>query len=233
MSELSIDVWSDIACPWCYVGKRRLEAALQRFSGRHTPKVTWHAFELNPSAPRQSEPGNHAERLAKKYGMSLAQAEQRTAHLKQLAQADGLNLDFERMRPANTFDAHRLVRLGLEHGRQTEVKERLLNAYFSEGAALGERDTLVRLGAEAGLDTDVVSAALASDTYVREVRADEKDARDLGIQGVPFFVFAKRYAVSGAQPVDLLLSALQQADTDLQENPDAFAEGAVCGPDGC
>jgi predicted DsbA family dithiol-disulfide isomerase len=233
MSELSIDVWSDIACPWCYVGKRRLEAALERFSGQHTPKVTYHAFELNPGAPRQSEAGNHAERLAKKYGMSPAQAEQRTAHLKQLAQADGLNLDFERMRPANTFDAHRLVRLGLEHGRQGEVKERLLKAYFSEGAALGDRETLVRLGTEAGLDPDVVSATLASDTYVRDVRADETDARDLGIQGVPFFVFAKRYAVSGAQPVDLLLSALQQADADLQENPDAFAEGAACGPDGC
>ncbi|HWZ89519.1 MAG TPA: DsbA family oxidoreductase [Polyangiaceae bacterium] len=236
MTKLQVDIWSDIACPWCFVGKRRLEAALERLPEpeREQVAVVWHAFELDPGAPRERERGvSHAERLAKKYGMSIEQAQARTASLVQLAKADGLDFDFEHIRPGNTFDAHRLVHLAAERGLQDAVKERFLLGYLSEGQAIGDRAVLARLATEARLAPEEVSAVLESDRYAAEVRADEEQARELGIQGVPFFVFDQRLAVSGAQPVDLLLQALKQAFAHRVAQPAAFAEGAVCGPEGC
>jgi predicted DsbA family dithiol-disulfide isomerase len=233
MKQLPIDIWSDIACPWCYVGKRRLEKALGDFAHKDSVVIHWRAFELNPSAPRAIEEGRHVERLAKKYGMSVAQAEKRTAQLCEVAKADGLDFDFEHIRPGNTFDAHRVVHLGGERGVQDAVKERLLRGYLVEGEAIGEREVLVRLAAEAGLDAEDVRATLASDTYAREVRADEQQAAQLGINGVPFFVLGGRYAVSGAQPAELLLRALTQAYTELVQPLTTIGEGDACGPDGC
>jgi predicted DsbA family dithiol-disulfide isomerase len=238
MKQLSIDIWSDIACPWCYVGKRRLEKALEEFEHKDSVAINWHSFELNPSAPRAIDEGPHAERLAKKYGMSLSQAEARIAHLRDVAKADGLDFDFEHIRPGNTFDAHRVVHLGAEQGLQGAVKERLLRGYLSEGEAIGEPDVLVRLAAEAGLDAEQVSATLASNAYADEVRADERQAAQLGINGVPFFVLGGRYAVSGAQPAEVLVRALRQAYTELVQpfelvSNGAAADGEACGPDGC
>jgi predicted DsbA family dithiol-disulfide isomerase len=233
MDTLPIDIWSDIACPWCYVGKRRLEKALEAFPHKDSVVIHWHAFELDPSAPKRIE-GNHAERLAKKYGMSVAQAEKRIAQLCDVALADGLDFDFEHIQSGNTFDAHRVVRLAAEHGLQGRMKERLLHAYFTENAAIGEPEVLVRLAAETGLDADEVSAMLASDTYTADVREDEQQAARLGINGVPFFVLGGRYAVSGAQPPELLLKALTQAHAELLQQPlQTIAEGEACGPDGC
>jgi predicted DsbA family dithiol-disulfide isomerase len=236
MTKLQVDIWSDIACPWCFVGKRRLEAALERLPERerNQVEVVWHAFELDPDAPRERERGvSQAERLSKKYGMSLAQAQARITSLVELAKADGLDFDFEHIRPGNTFDAHRLLHLASERGLQGAVKERFLLGYMSEGQAIGDRAVLKRLATEAGLAPEEVSAVLEGDRYALEVRADEEQARELGIQGVPFFVFDQRLAVSGAQPADLLLQALKQAFADRVAQPAAFAEGAVCGPDGC
>jgi predicted DsbA family dithiol-disulfide isomerase len=234
MAHLHVDVWSDIACPWCYVGKRRLEAALKQFPERDTVHVRWHSFELNPGAPRRSEgPGNYADRLAKKYGMSVQQAEARIQQLTDLARADGISMDFQRIQPGNTFDAHRVVHLAAEQGRQDEMKERFLRGYLCEGEAIGEPEVLVRLAMEIGLDEEQVRAALSSDSYAREVRADQAQAREIGVQGVPFFVLGGRFAVSGAQPVELLLRALQQTQQELAQKPQELAEGAVCGPDGC
>ena len=230
---LAIDIWSDIACPWCYVGKRRLEAALAQYPERASVEIKWHAFELNPAAPRVSNDGAYAERLAKKYGMSLRDAEARIGHLTDLAQKDGLAFDFDHIRPGNTFDAHRVVHLGAVRGREGAVKERLLQGYLCEGAAIGERDVLVRLGEEAGLDPEEVRATLASNDFADEVRADEAQARELGISGVPFFVLGGRYAVSGAQPVEVFSKALAQAHAELARQPVEFGEGAACGPDGC
>ena len=234
MAHLHVDVWSDIACPWCYVGKRRLEAALKQFPERESVHVRWHAFELNPSAPRRIEAaGSYAERLSKKYGTSVREAEARLAQLTELAGAEGIPMDFRRIRPGNTFDAHRLVQLAAERGRQDEMKERFLRGYLCEGEAIGEPEVLVRLAAEIGLDEEQVRATLSSDSFAREVRADQEQAREIGIQGVPFFVLGGRYAVSGAQPVELLLRALTQTQGELAPQPEQFAEGAACGPDGC
>ncbi len=234
MSKLRIDIWSDIACPWCFVGKRRLEAALERFAHAGEVEVVWRAFELDSSAPRTLDTTlSHAERLAKKYGMTVAQAQSRTEQLKDTARAAGIEFDFDHIRPGNTFDAHRLVHLGGELGMQGAVKERFLTAYLSQGEAIGDPHVLQRLAVEAGLPAAEVERVLASDAYAAEVRGDEQQARELGINGVPFFVFDERLAASGAQPVEVLLGALNQAWQTRAPEPVAFAEGAVCGPDGC
>jgi predicted DsbA family dithiol-disulfide isomerase len=235
MKKLRVDVWSDIACPWCYVGKRRLEAALARFPHRDSVEVTWRAFELDPSAKRVLDTDvSYAERVAKKYGTPVARAEAMIRQMTDVAAADGLSFHFEKIRLGNTFDAHRVLHLAAERGVQDAVKERLLRAYMMEGEAIGEPEVLVRLASEAGLDPDEVRKVLASDTYAREVRADEAEARAIGVTGVPFFAFGGRYGVSGAQPAEPLLRVLQQAWDEAAEEPDeAFAEGAVCGPAGC
>ncbi|AUX22550.1 DSBA oxidoreductase [Sorangium cellulosum] len=235
MKALRIDIWSDIACPWCYVGKRRLEAALARFPHRDAVEVVWRAFELDPAAPRVREPGvSYAERLARKYGTSVARAEEMIRTMTEVAAADGLTFRFDRVRPGNTFDAHRVLHLAAVRGAQDAVKERFLRGYMTEGEPIGEPEALVRLAADAGLDPDEVAAALASDAHAAEVRADEEEARSLGIGGVPFFVLGGRYAVSGAQPAEVLHDALTRAWADATATSAAEAgEGAVCGPDGC
>lgn len=234
MKKLRIDVWSDIACPWCHVGKRRLEGALARFPHRDAVEVVWRAFELDPTAPRVIDLSvSYAARLAKKYGSSVADAEGMIERMTDVARRDGLDFHFERIRPGNTFDAHRVLHLAAERGRQDAVKERFFRAYLSEGEAIGEPEVLVRLAAEAGLDPDEVRSTLASDAHASDVRAEEDEARELGIRGVPFFVLGGRYAVSGAQPEDLLLRALAQAWSELEDEPPAIEEGAACGPEGC
>lgn len=236
MTKLTVDAWSDIACPWCSIGKRRLEMALERFPHRDHVTVVWHAFELDPSAPkdRSASPSAvpHAKRLADKYGTSLAQAEAMIARVADTAKADGLDFRFDILREGNTFDAHRLVHLGKVLGLQGKVKERLFRAYFSEGERMGDTETLVRLGSECGLDAERVRAMLASDEFAADVRADEDAARQLGITGVPFFVLGARYAVSGAQPAQVMLQALERAWTDVAGAVSSPAEGATCGPEG-
>jgi predicted DsbA family dithiol-disulfide isomerase len=227
MTKLQIDIWSDIACPWCYVGKRRLEAALARFA--QPVEIHWRAFELDPSAPRLRE-GSYPDRLARKYGTSAPQAQVMIDRMTQTAAADGLEFRFDRIRPGNTFDAHRLVHLGGERGIQDAVKERLLRGYLTEGRAIGDPAELLELACEAGLDATEAKAVLDSDRYAAEVRADEAEARELGISGVPFFVIGGRLGVSGAQSAEVLLGALREAAPAPLE---VFADGATCGPDGC
>jgi predicted DsbA family dithiol-disulfide isomerase len=232
--RLSVDVWSDIACPWCYVGKRRLEAALQAFPHRAHVDVVWRAFELDPSAPRERPAeGPYAERLAKKYGSSVPEAEGMITRMIGVARDEGLDFRFDKIRPGNTFDAHRLLHLAGERGLQDATKERFLLGYMTEGAPIGDPETLTRLASEAGLDADEIRATLATDAYAREVRAEEADAAELGIRGVPFFVIGRKYAVSGAQPREVLLGALTKAWEEVAQKPVMFGEGAVCGPDGC
>ncbi len=234
MKTLRVDVWSDIACPWCYVGKRRLERALSEFAERDAVSVVWRAFELDPSAPRAlGSPTPYAARLARKYGTSLPQAQAMIERMVQVGAVDGIAFDFETIRPGNTFDAHRVLHLARDLGLQDELKERYLRGYLSEGRAIADHQVLASLAAEVGLDPERVAALLASEDFAADVRADEEQARKHGIQGVPFFVFAERYAVSGAQPAELLGQVLERAWTELEAEPEAFAEGAACGPDGC
>jgi predicted DsbA family dithiol-disulfide isomerase len=233
MTPLRVDIWSDIACPWCYVGKRRFEQALAQFAGRDAVQLRWHSFQLDPSAPARVPEARQPERLAKKYGMSLQAAEQRMAHLSQLAQAEGIRFDFDQLKPGNTFDAHRVLHLAEAHGKQDAVKERFLQGYLCEGEAIGEREVVARLAREAGLHADEVEATLASNAYADEVRADQAQAAALGIHGVPFFVLGERYGISGAQPTELLAQALKKAGEELAAATPELLEGASCGPDGC
>jgi len=176
MQTLRIDVWSDIACPWCYVGKRRLEAALAEFPHRDAVALVWRAFELDPSAPRDlGATPPYAARLARKYGSSVAEAQQMIERMTATAAVDGLDFHFERIRPGNTFDAHRLLHLAHERGLQDALKERLFRAYLGDGEPIGDPATLVRLAGEVGLDTGEAAAVLAGDAYAREVRADEEE----------------------------------------------------------
>jgi predicted DsbA family dithiol-disulfide isomerase len=235
VAKLRIDIWSDIACPWCYIGKRHLEQALDRFAHKADVDIVWRAFELDPSAPRiRDSSQTYAERIARKYGTQPQQAQLRIDQMVATAAKDGLEFRFDRIRPGNTFDAHRLLHLAHERGVQDAVKERLLRAYMTEGQAIGDPEALLALAREAGLDEQEARDVLDGDRYTAEVRADEALAHKLGISGVPFFVLDGRLGVSGAQPAEVLLGALDKAWSELAKPElDAYAEGATCGPDGC
>jgi len=207
---MKLELWLDVVCPWCYLGKRRLEEALRRFDHRDEIELTLRSFELDPTAPPRSE-GTVAEMLARKYGSSPDEVRARQAQLVALGAEAGIDFRFDDAQHGNTFDAHRLIHLGAEHGLQAEVAERLMRGYFGEGLALGDREALVAAVAEAGLDADTARAMLAGQEYVSAVRADEQRGAALGISGVPFLVLDDRYGVSGAQPAEAFLQALHTA----------------------
>lgn len=207
---MKVEVWSDVVCPFCYIGKRRFEAALQRFPEGDEVEVHWRSFELDPSVPpEQTEP--LVDHLADKYGISHADAEAFQAQMTEMAAGEGLTFRLDRARPGNTFDAHRLIKLGGDRDREEAVAERLMAAYLTEGEPIGDPDTLVRLAAEAGLDRDEAAAVLDGDDYADAVRSDEAEARSLGIDGVPFFVLDRTYGIAGAQPSDKLADGLEKA----------------------
>ena len=203
-------MWSDIACPWCYIGKRRLEAALGEFEGAEEVHLRWHSFELDPSAPAAYE-GEHVDRIAAKYGRTREEIAASLESMREMAAAEGLELNFELIRAGNTFDGHRLLQLAGEHGLQSEMKERLMHAYFSEGALVSDREVLRRLAGEAGLPADAMEDLLAGEAYGEQVREDEHTAHRLGIDAVPFFIIDRRLAVRGALDAPQLLVALRQA----------------------
>jgi predicted DsbA family dithiol-disulfide isomerase len=208
MAPLTVEIWSDVVCPWCYIGKRRFEAALTEFP--HEVETVWRSFELDPGAPATRE-HTATEHLAAKYGMSLEQAQASHAQMTELAAQEGLEYHFDTARGGNSFDAHRLIHFAAVHGKQAEAQERVMRAYFTEGVAIADREALVALAADLGLDPDEARAVLESDAYADAVRADERLAQRIGIHGVPFFVLGRRYGVSGAQPAEILVKALEQA----------------------
>ena len=232
---MRVDIWSDVVCPWCYVGKRRFETALAGFEHRDDVTVTWHSFELDPGASKQPAGGSHVQQLAAKFGRSEAQAQKMLDSMTETAAVEGLDFHFERVQGGNTFDAHRLIHLGAERGIQDAVKERFMRANFTDGRAISDHATLTELAVEAGLDRAEVEQTLASDAYAADVRSDEQNASQLGISGVPFFVIDQKYGISGAQPAEVLQSALTQAwnerspITVLAGAPDAEScEGDAC-----
>jgi predicted DsbA family dithiol-disulfide isomerase len=206
---VEVEIWSDVACPWCYIGKRRFEAALAEFEHRDDVNVRWRSFELDPEAPHERG-GDRAENLARKYGMTLEQARAAEQQLTEVAAGEGLAFRFDIARSGNTFDAHRLVHLAEEHDLQDAMKERLLRAYFTEGELMSDHDTLVRLATDVGLDEQEVRDVLAGDRYARDVRDDERTASELGISAVPTFVLDRRLGAAGAQPPDALLELLRE-----------------------
>jgi predicted DsbA family dithiol-disulfide isomerase len=206
---VDIEIWSDIACPWCYVGKRRFEAALAAFEHRDDVTVTWRSFELDPSAPAQRSVDS-ATHLAEKYGMSRDEALARQRSLAEVAAGDGLDMRADLVRGANTFDAHRLVQLAKANDVQDVMKERLMRAYHTEGESIGDTDTLVRLAVEVGLPEDDVRDVLAGERYATDVREDERTAVALGINAVPFFVVDRRMGAAGAHPAAALGELLRR-----------------------
>jgi predicted DsbA family dithiol-disulfide isomerase len=228
---VNVEIWSDIACPWCYVGKRRFEAALENFEHRDEVNVTWRSFELDPGAPAEVE-GERAAALAAKYGVSVQRAREMEQSMTDTAAADGLEFRFDQARSGNTFDAHRLVHLAETHGKQDAMKERLFAAYLSEGELVSDHQTLRKLATDIGLPEDEVIDTLAGDRFADDVRGDERTGSQLGITGVPFFVIDRAMGASGAQPAEVLLDFLQQG-WDARPPLAVVADGATCGPDGC
>lgn len=230
--SLTLDVWSDIACPWCYVGKRRLEDALKSYGDKTDEDVSlrWRSFQLDSRAPAEYDEGvRYVQRLARKYGRSETEAQGMIDSMQATAQKEGLDFDFVSIRAGNTFDAHRLLHFALENGAQDAMKERLFSAYLCEGALMSDVETLVRCAQDVGLEAAEARSVLASDKYASAVRDDQATAAQIGVRGVPFFVVAERFGLSGAQPPSRILEVLLQASRE--QEPQSISEGAVCSAD--
>ncbi|MBB6571106.1 DsbA family oxidoreductase [Kribbella sandramycini] len=238
---MRIDVWSDVVCPFCYIGKRRLEQALAE-SG-DSAEIVWHSFQLDPSSSND-DPRDLPTRLGEKYGRDRAWGVQANEQVTLAAAEVGLEYHLEDAKSANTLDAHRLLHLALEvqtsgelpAGTQSQLKERLLKAYFVDGLPVGDADTLTTLAVEVGLPADRVAEVLAGTDYADDVAADQAQALAYGANGVPFFVIDQKYGVSGAQPLEVFQEALRRANADrkpvtLITAPNS--DDTTCGPDGC
>ncbi len=205
---IKINIWSDINCPFCYIGKRHLEAALEQFKGDEVV-IEWKSFELDPAAnPPKGARGE--ELLARKYGRDIQWAREMNANMTVMAQKAGLHFQLDKLVPANSFNAHRIIHLAKKSGKQDEMKEALLRANFVEGKDIADHETLVTIASSIGLSESDARRVLDSDEFASEVRQDEKEARDLRISGVPFFVFNQKYAASGAQPPEAFLEILSK-----------------------
>jgi predicted DsbA family dithiol-disulfide isomerase len=212
---MQVEIWSDPVCPWCYLGKRRFERALEAFDHRDEVTVVYRSFELDPSAP----PGATSptvERLADKYGMTAGQADDAQRQMEQRAAQDGLEFRMDSLRSGNTRDAHRLLHLAKAHGVQAELAERLHRAYFTEQASIFDHSSLTELAVQAGLDRDDVIRVLGSQEYGDAVDTDEAMAQALGVNGVPLFVIDRRYGISGAQPPEVITGVLDRAWAEAQ-----------------
>ncbi|MGI8686849.1 MAG: DsbA family oxidoreductase [Acidimicrobiales bacterium] len=233
---MRVEIWSDVVCPWCYIGKRRFEAALARFPHADEVNVVWRSFELDPSA--SSSDIDLVGHLAAKYGVSRDEAEAMNERVTRIADDEGLAFRLDIARRGRTFDAHRLIHLAADRGLQDAMKEALLAAYQTQGEPIADHAALTRAATAVGLDEAEVAEVLAGDAYAGAVRADEREARDLGVRSVPFFVFDRRYGVSGAHPADVLLDVLRQAwdersPVQVLAGGTDVTSGDACGPDGC
>lgn len=215
-TTIKVDIWSDIACPWCFIGKRRFEDALMRLRSSgfdHTVEVEYHSFELAPDTPVDFE-GSEVDFLAKHKGMPADQVQRMLTQVTEIAESVGLHYDFDRLQHTKTLKAHELLHFAKTQGRQLAMKERLLEAYFEQGKHVGRVDELVDLAAEVGLDRGETRHALESGEFAPDVEADFAQAAAYGIQGVPFFVVNSRYGISGAQDPAVFVDVLQQAAAD-------------------
>jgi predicted DsbA family dithiol-disulfide isomerase len=228
MQPMTIEIWSDVACPWCYIGKRRFEKALSSFSHSDDVQVIWRSFQLEPDAPPTSSE-NVYDMLSRKYHVSRDQAVAMNNRVASVAATEGLDFQLDRINCGNTFDAHRLIHLAAAHDMQEKAKERLLHAYFVEGLAVGDHDTLAAIASELGLPNDEVQRMLEGDDYAGDVRADLRRGAAFGIQGVPFFVIDERYGISGAQPAEVFLDALRRVWSE--SHPLTIVGSAESGPD--
>ncbi|MEK4436141.1 DsbA family oxidoreductase [Paenibacillus sp. FSL K6-2862] len=208
---MKIEVWSDYVCPFCYIGKRRLESALEQFAHPNEVVIEYKSFELNPQASMYSGKNMH-QKLSEKYGMSIEQAKKANAELGQQAAMMGLVYNFDQMKPTNTFDAHRLTQYAKSVGKDMELSEKLFYSYYTDAKLISDHDTLADIAESIGMNRDESMTVLhVQSKYANEVRSDESTAKQLGITGAPFFVIDRKYAISGAQPTEVFIKALNQA----------------------
>lgn len=228
---VTVDVWSDIVCPFCYIGKRNLEKALEITGLSKSTNIIWHSFELAPDAVTDPKVSIY-EALGKRKGWNLDQSKLIHKQMEQRALESGLVYNFDRTIAANSFRAHRLLHLALKRGVQSEAKEVLLKAYFTDGMNIDDENTLIQLGTSIGLIDAEIREALLNESTALEVRKDIDAARALGINGVPFFVFNQKYAISGAQPVDVFVQALTKVSEEFRSDNLSSDEIDSCGVDG-
>ncbi len=235
VNKMKVEIWSDIMCPFCYIGKRKFETALAQFPQKDRISIEWKSFQLAPDI--KTEPGkNINDFLAAHKGISIEQARQMNDQVTQMAKQSGLTYHFDKSVVANSFNAHRFAHFAKHHGRQGEAEEILFRSYFTDGKNIDDYPTLISLGTEIGLDPETLKAALENGIYADDVRADIHEAQQIGVRGVPFFVFNRKYAVSGAQESQAFLETLQKAyDEWSKTNPEVnleIVEGQSCQPDG-
>ena len=227
---MKIDIWSDIMCPFCYIGKRKLETALQQFDHKDKVEITWHSFQLD--AAMQPQPGKDIHTyLAERKGQSREWSVRVHNQMTDMAKKEGLEYNFDKAVIANSFDAHRLIQLAKTHGKGDVAEEMLFKAYFTDGRNISNHNTLLQIGIELGLSAIEVGEMLSTDSYAEVVNDDIERARALGINGVPFFVIDGKYGISGAQPAEVFLNGLQQAWTEQQATI-ANTEDNACTADG-
>jgi predicted DsbA family dithiol-disulfide isomerase len=206
---ITVDIWSDVACPFCYIGKKHFELALERAGLKGQVKYDWRSFQLDPDAPKQDE-RNIYEILAKKYNQSEDRARAMTSNVISMARNVGLEFNMDALQSTNTFDAHRIIHFAKEHGKQNEMKEAFFKAYFSEGRHIGNSKTIIQIVESVGLDQGEAFKVLDSDKYASDVHEDIRAAQTIGIQGVPFFLINKKYGVSGAQPISNFIQVFEE-----------------------
>jgi len=233
---MKIEVWSDIACPFCYIGKRHLEQALQQVENAPIIELEWKSFQLDPDLKNDSPYASTYAYLAERKGISYDQAKELTAGVRRTGEAAGVTLNFEKTIIANTLDAHRLLHFAKTKRLAHPLKELLFRAHFTNGANIGDRTTLIAIATEAGLDTSEVSTVLEGDQFMSAVQRDIDEAHNIGIRGVPFFVFNRKYAISGAQPVSAFSQTLNQAISAWRAEQNIadlkVSEGPSCRPEG-
>lgn len=234
-AKMKVEIWSDIMCPFCYIGKRHYEAAIAKFADSANVEVVWKSFQLDPSLPKPASKLSTYAYLAERKGMSVDQSKALHQNVVEMAKNAGLNYDFDKAIVANSFDAHRLIQFAKTKGLGDAAEERLFKAYFMEGKDMSDVTTLIALGKEIGLNEVEVKDVVNSTAYTNEVNNDIEEAHQIGVQGVPFFVFDRKYAVSGAQPVEAFIKTLEKSFSEWRKQNPAnkleVSEGKVCTPD--
>ena len=231
---MKVDIWSDVRCPFCYIGKRKFEMALEKFPHKDDVKVEWHSFQLDPNLKTTTEV-NAIDHISEIKGISHEQAVQMHRNVTNVAKEVGLDFDFDKAIVANSFNAHRLIQLAKTHGLGNEIEEQLFKAHFIEGKNIDDNEVLIQTGISAGLNEKEVREVLSSDAFAKEVKQDERQAQSIGVRGVPFFVLNDKYAVSGAQSPETFLEVLEQTWEEFEKENKTLitVEGESCSADGC
>lgn len=234
MNKMKIEIWSDIACPYCYIGKRKLENALEQFPQRENIQLVWHSYELDPTLPKKASGEPHYVRLAKNYGISEAEAKKKSAEVIELAKEVGLNYNYDILINANTSDALRLVKLANESGLATEAEEVLFKAYFIEGKDISDRSVLLNLGKQIGVKEEDINKTLDSDKYLSDIKKDmEYSEQELKLEYIPFYVFNNKHIVQGSIRSEDYLNILTKSYAEWEKDGVASERGDVISGQSC